>query len=1212
MATHKIQKDECLSLIAQRYNTTVEALKKLNSEQIENIDLIYEGDVINITEPEVRIELPKRPTDPATGNSTCSAIHPDFIDILYVPSHPTTGKKTWYAITNEAKTAIEQEKQNLAQTVVPGNKEQTFNNLNKLGVLSKFATKPHDQFLTAKQKEEYHELLMQIVAIKSDAINFYKDGKEAAIIALAQQHGVNMDEVIADEITWLKVKDGINAISATSSVVINAAQFFSEFQSVEKQLDRKQKAISTALHKLIETLEDKISKLKKIAERKAQNSISDDGTKFVFDKKSQFFTSKKQLRVSKIVAEIQQNRPSSDEDVMYSSAADNEKYYENFWNNKLIAAYKAVNKIEKNPMIGAKSWSFASSLQQLNNYGYILKEQCLSKDRLIGTQKSHFGPQTLLNHHLYKNWREPGSFFSDKPDPLDYLGYKSYVIGDLYEELHGGQNKKASDIANEAPLCDWAYYPTLALISVIDLTLTKFKGDMKSLLGCHANAPDFLTQLLWVKKVALARKALLQKMGNDNAAKAVGILHLDESVKATKFTVIWDESKHKVERKRLGSFINKAGLNDLQVVECSLMSNGEVFWIRGPHWYIPNDDKDKACLGHVKDITSDISVVSMQSNAGAVGNDWKSALKALGKPETKGIDLSRQIASLSNNSAFWQDNYHYEEGLGPKGQSLYVADAQAQFLRFTSEGSAKINSPLESISGIEFNNVMGIGGELKGNVTLLSAQLSFSTWLPLTSQNRDIASKPLSSRNQPKGYHLEIPYLKSHPSSKYEREQYSAGYLSIKVSGQVYGLAAATCQLGTSLSFGPGDVEGTIGIKGSAINIQDYNTHVGQKAAGALIAVTPESYLKGVAEAKLSADVFIGVEAGGCLTGEVFWQPPSTLIANGSGVTTGTDLLSLGKVSGQASVNYGIGANVEFRLTYQEGCFVVVAAARLVAGPGCSGKVAIELNPDNADRFIACCLNVLNQSGFRQIAIFGDVDSNNINKDFMILNDYLTIAIALGLTLGEVMLLPMTEINAYKQEMLKDEYAPFLAAKIIDPKQRKKIQEWIRNLPPETLAKLFECLLKEQDIHTSNNERQVLAILEILKLMIPIQNDDDESKRRQFEETLFRMNTDFELKKSALAQWNNFGENWLKMAKFIKVYGTEKDRDDFNNYCSLYLCKNMEMRKKQKEILGIEIEDYLFLYSEEKLSKHERLLVSEVKKNDIHNYKRINWKINEI
>jgi LysM repeat protein len=1197
MNTHKITKNECLSLIAKRYNTSVDALKKLNSDQIENIDLIYEGDVLVITEPEVRTELPKRPTKLALGNTTCSAISPDFIDILYVPSHPTTGKKTWYAITQDAKTAIEQEKKNLEQTVVPNNKEQTFNNLNKLGILSKFATKPHEQFLTENQRKEYHELLLQIITIKSGAINFYKDGKDAAIITLAQQHGINMDESIANALTWAKFEDGIKAIFASSFVSMNAALFYSEFQNAEKQLQRRQNAIKTAHHKLIETLENKITALKKIAEQKAQKQDSDDGTKFIFDKKSQFFTSKKQIRISQLIEEIRKNRPKSDDDLMYSSPTENNQYYENFWKDKLITANESVNKMKKNPRSAEGFWLFAKILQQLNNYGYVLKEQCLSKDQLIGTKESHFGPEALLNC----KWREQRSIFSDKPKPLDYL--QPTIINNLYNELKGGQNKKATDIANEATICDWAYYPTLALIGVIDITLTKFKEDMKSLLGTNANLPDFLTQLLWVKKVALARKALLQKMGNDNAAKSVGILHLDESVKVPKFTVIWDESKHKVERKRLGSFVNKAGLNDLQIVECSLMSNGEVFWIRGPHWYIPNDEKDKACLGHVKDITSDISVVSMQSNAGAVGNDWKSALKALGKPETKGIDLSSQIASLSNNSAFWQDNYHYEEGLGPKGQSLYVADAQAQFLRFTSEGSAKINSPLESISGIEFNNVMGIGGELKGNVTLLSAQLSFSTWLPLTSQNRDIASKPLSSRNQPKGYHLEIPYLKSHPSSKYEREQYSAGYLSIKVSGQVYGLAAATCQLGTSLSFGPGDAEGTIGIKGSAINIQDYNTHVGQKAAGALIAVTPGSYLKGVAEAKLSADVFIGVEAGGCLTGEVFWQPPSTLIANGSGVISGTDLLSLGKVSGQASVNYGIGANVEFRLTYQEGCFVVVAAARLVAGPGCSGKVAIELNPDNADRFIACCLNVLNQSGFRQIAIFGDVDSNNINKDFMILNDYLTIAIALGLTLGEVMLLPMTEINAYKQETLKDEYAPFLAAKIIDPKQRKKIQEWIRNLPPETLAKLFECLIKHQS-ERSDNELQVKAIINVMALINPTSNDSINDKCRQFEETLFRMNTNIEMKQSSMAQWNNFGFNWMKIAKFITSYDNYRNRSKelFNLYSNT-LCKHMELRKKVTNLLGVENTHYICF------NKNFPNVFNAI---DMSGYEKVNWDVYEI
>ncbi|OBU24625.1 hypothetical protein AYY22_21330 [Photobacterium kishitanii] len=160
------------------------------------------------------------------------------------------------------------------------------------------------------------------------------------------------------------------------------------------------------------------------------------------------------------------------------------------------------------------------------------------------------------------------------------------------------------------------------------------------------------------------------------------------------------------------------------------------------------------------------------------------------------------------------------------------------------------------------------------------------------------------------------------------------------------------------------------------------------------------------------------------------------------------------------------------------------------------------------------------------------------------------------------MLLPMTEINTYKKETLKDEYAPFLAAKIIDPKQRNKIQEWIRNLPPETLAKLFECLIKRQS-ERSDNELQVKGIINIMALINPTGNDNINDKCRQFEETLFRMNTNIETKQSALAQWNNFGQNWLKIARFIKDYSEVAQKGLFDSICTT-LCKNMEIRKKNQ------------------------------------------------
>ena len=48
MTVHKIKEGETLSLIAQRDDTTVEALQQLNSQQIKDVNLIYAGNTLNI------------------------------------------------------------------------------------------------------------------------------------------------------------------------------------------------------------------------------------------------------------------------------------------------------------------------------------------------------------------------------------------------------------------------------------------------------------------------------------------------------------------------------------------------------------------------------------------------------------------------------------------------------------------------------------------------------------------------------------------------------------------------------------------------------------------------------------------------------------------------------------------------------------------------------------------------------------------------------------------------------------------------------------------------------------------------------------------------------------------------------------------------------------------------------------------------------------
>ncbi|WP_152631510.1 hypothetical protein [Photobacterium angustum] len=94
-------------------------------------------------------------------------------------------------------------------------------------------------------------------------------------------------------------------------------------------------------------------------------------------------------------------------------------------------------------------------------------------------------------------------FFSNTPDTLNYLHTGSNdqtIIDKIFVELQGGTGKDATDIANEASICNWAYYPTLALIGVVNLTLKKFNSDIKLLLNGEIVSPDFLTKLIWIKK----------------------------------------------------------------------------------------------------------------------------------------------------------------------------------------------------------------------------------------------------------------------------------------------------------------------------------------------------------------------------------------------------------------------------------------------------------------------------------------------------------------------------------------------------------------------------------------------------------------------------------------------------------------------------------------------------------------------------------------
>ncbi|MGF1832120.1 hypothetical protein L4D04_23945, partial [Photobacterium angustum] len=321
--------------------------------------------------------------------------------------------------------------------------------------------------------------------------------------------------------------------------------------------------------------------------------------------------------------------------------------------------------------------------------------------------------------------------------------------------------------------------------------------------------------------------------------------------------------------------------------------------------------------------------------------------------------------------------------------------------------------------------------------------------------------------------------------------------------------------------------------------------------------------------------------------------------------------LTLGKISAKASVSYGLGASAELRLTYQHGVFIIIAAAQFVAGPGCSGKVAIELNPENADRFITCCLAVLKESGFRRIALFGESDSNGVNEDFVAFNNVLTVAITLGLTFAEAMLLPDKAVRYYKKETLKGKYAPFLAQRILEKENKVKMQEWITSLPPETLSSLLSCLISFNVYSRPYSNDQVQSVLQILRW---IKVNPNGVNQNQFERALVLMNGNIETQQSPLTQWESFKLSWIKLASFIKKHGDKlgENRRSFNRSC-ITLCKNMSLyRLDTDHILGGTTSDYICFYNGQDLDADTKIWRDKLITKAQKKYTLIDWKTDVI
>ncbi|MFH4619759.1 LysM peptidoglycan-binding domain-containing protein [Vibrio furnissii] len=1155
--TYTILKNDCLSLLAKRFNVSVDELIKLNSQQIKDPNLIYEGDVLKLPEDLIqpiefdgsRIDLVEPPTRPNCGNDTCQSPM-KYDDILYVPAHPKTGKKAWYALTEQAKEKIAIERANMAQAIVENDAEATMKNLNKLGLISKFAAKVHEQFMTPEEVEKYKALLLANLVIKNEA--FRVDGRNPNdfLLDVALLIDVPLEE------TRKKLSDREQAK--------NRHLYYGKFGSLyrpspegpvfEKQINHQLRTL------IIDKIKEEIERLEKAAENAAKGHVADDGSKFIYDKQLKYFTSTHQNTLALLIRQMHSSRGKSEQNLL-SMGVKRSRAYLTSWPKQLQQALEQGSRMmmlsvqeQQNFVANQKAFVCAVSLKSLNHYGLVIKEQCLTLNQLEGESGIACGPATLKK---IRNWREAGK-------ALDIIN-DSQLIENLYAETAGDQfDNDLLDVNLNRIITGpaaWSYFTATALKAVIDATINKHKNALSQVLGSGASTPidELFKQLLWVKKLAIARLEYLKSLAQKRAAQGAGSLEFtlgNESEMPPTLTLLWDETKYKPKEKQKSGFINKAEANDLQAVECCLLSDKKVFYIRGPHWLIPENNEDREAAiaaGHVRVITERITFSATKSTGKNIveAGSLTDALDALSKPENK-LDLMPIKASAEFDTAFWQDSYHYQGGKGPNGEtSAYSVDAGAQLLRLSTKAEADLNSPVSSYQNlIKKRRNIGGSGSISAQFTALQGQLSFAFWLPFIPENK--AMKP-EQVEQVKGYDISLTYVDKHS----REHKYEAGDLRVCIAGSVYGLAAASCQLSAKVAIGPSDVSDGFGIKGSTIGLLDPNIYDAYTFGGGNLRSAGQAGYAG--EAAISVDAFAGVEAGGTLGAAVYWAPPEVKCVTQSKPPKLPK--KLGSIDGELSGSFGAGYHAEFRLLIQGGVIILVASAGLVVGPGCTGKVAINLDANAADEFIGCLLGVLKQSHFRRLAIFGEADADGINDSFNELNSLMTLAFGLGLGLAQVLLMPATALTDYKQQVLSQEYAPFLAERITDTKRSDIMRKWTVTLPPETLCNILSSLVQGQSrTKQEANQLQAQAIVQIMQWLTADTSIGEEANQRQWKETLIAMGKLPAGKKDHQVEWQTYQAQWLRLARFVKSRSNKDLMDYFDQYSKI-LCKNMVLTR---------------------------------------------------
>ncbi|WP_412497552.1 LysM peptidoglycan-binding domain-containing protein [Vibrio furnissii] len=1120
MSTHLIQPGDTLSVLAKRYNTDVATLQRLNAQQIKDIDLIYNGNTLVL--PEVYdVASGEREAKQILSNerltlSECSV--PQFVDALYVPEHPNTRKQMLILLTEEAKKYVLEDNKR-CKAALQGDKETVLKQLTKLGVMDQFNSIAHEAFLKhidEQKAKDYREALLEHMALshcyQNNVLQFPSENERiglSRIIARQQQIEKQYEETLRD--IEQRSQGSSWFIDGEYATLTKDAIAGAETHRVS-QLKKLQKSLIKQLEKSIQRFE------KEAMDFAAKTSLEEQGKHYQFSDKHAYYSSNVELKIYNALETIKKERKKiglcddiDRADLTISTAIPSLKTaYESYqyWQG---TAHKVLNRLRNQTLRWEprafftitksdnrlQNPDFYAAVYHLNQTGTVLKEQCLTEDE------------------LFNGW--------ERVEQVRIaIKEQRASIADL--------NNLLRSINQQSPIASSMGYYCVYVLNLLLLQEVALRvQDFAERLGENAQYAQYVKSLLRYAEAAQQRCENLLTLATQKA-KAPHWDYLKRDITFIGDVPVWDDSSRTVliretqwQPQNLNNQIfANSGINQRTVVECALSSDPTTaLYILSDSPVLSSD------VAENKKCTSVISLNLATSAAREKGKITAGLKKALGSESVLKSLKFEQTATWANVEDIvfpWQTKRFENEMFGIN--TAYETSGGVQFARYVHSAEVKVDHEL-----IKADSSTLVKIDLNAGFSLASAERVFTIRLP------NAGTLP-----------LDIPYRVRESN---EQQIKNIGSAVLVIEGKVYGVLGASLKLGTQLHIG--NIEETregfgkrrvkrLGIKGTVPSRADYSSY-----ATASLGTRGNNDNAIGAGIKAEASAFAGLEAGGMLSCRYDWtkdqkSPPQNLF----------------KVSQDFKMSLGIGYEGVLQCTFQNGRFIFITALGASTGLGIGGKFATELNPVAANDFFAALLAVMQNSGFQRFEFFDE--SGEVNT-FAAFNTILTVAAAFGLTVGQVMMLPFNIITNMEKQARDKDNAYFVANFLLSEEHQRENQQWIANMPAETLAKLLSVLIHYNDIPSmaifesqreqrnmmaTRNENQRKAINQILLWLGG--EKANQSGMRRFENALQRMGLADPTKLDKAEQWPRYAKNVLILRDFFikafsQPYENPNDRD---------------------------------------------------------------------